>query len=32
MMKKTAGGKLEARDLSKAYGSGRFAKTVVGRR
>ncbi|HWK86727.1 MAG TPA: ABC transporter ATP-binding protein [Xanthobacteraceae bacterium] len=31
MMKKTAGGKLEARDLSKAYGSGRFAKTVVDR-
>jgi NitT/TauT family transport system ATP-binding protein len=31
MMKETAGGKLEARDLSKAYGSGRFAKTVVDR-
>lgn len=31
MMKRTAGGKLEARDLSKAYGSGRFAKTVVDR-
>jgi NitT/TauT family transport system ATP-binding protein len=29
MMKKRTGGRLEARDVSKSYGSGRFAKTVV---
>lgn len=31
MMEKTTGGVLEARDISKSYGSGRFAKTVVDR-
>jgi NitT/TauT family transport system ATP-binding protein len=31
MTKKTKGGKLEVRDVSKAYGNGRFAKTVVDR-